>query len=115
MDEQKARVTPDMVEQTQTKLVDTIVAVNPTGHSVVGKAVYYHHCYPTYYCNQCIDIAPLPEGVRIADLTLAAASQVGAVCVRCYRDINLTQREIDILEAKAVPCACYICTHKGKA
>ncbi len=109
LDGQRSIATPPMIEQPPPKLVDTIVAVNPTGHSIVGKAVYYHVCYPTYYCNQCIDIAPLPENVRITDLTLAAASQIGATCVRCYRDINLTQKEIDQLEARAVPCACYIC------
>ena len=98
---------------TDISLVDTITAVNPTGHSIVGKVVYNHVCYPTYYCNRCIDIAPLPDGVRIADLTLAAASQICATCVRCYRDINLTQAEIDKLAARAVPCACYICTKKG--
>jgi len=112
MDEQMEKVTPEMVEHTYTRLVDTIVAVNPTGHSIIGKAVYYHVCYPTYYCGQCIDIAPLPEGVRITDLTLAEASQIGATCVRCYRDLNLTQAEIDRLEARAVPCDCYLCSKK---
>lgn len=88
---------PGMIKQA---LLASITPVEPLAHSIVGKAVLYNVYHPTYICNCCIALKPLPETVPTVELTLATASQVDATCVRCWQLIKFTQTELDQLKAR---------------
>lgn len=84
------------------ELLDTIAVSTPLADSLIGVTLFYNPYHPTYICNRCIPIAPLPADVKQCPLTIAHASCIDARCGRCWSILKLSQKDLDRLTARGI-------------